>query len=379
MRFHVIALPFTKTNKAYDVCPFTAKVRKFCEMMTGLGHEVFHYGAEGSDVVCTEHVQVISDEEQRQFCGPFDPGALPAVDWAGNAPCWTLTNDRATDAVNRRKKPRDFLCLIAGPMNDSVVRRTGVLPVEYGIGYNTPYYPFRVYESYSHMHRVMGQECPDRDIEPQQYHCVIPNYYDPKDFPFQATKGDYFLYIGRLIRRKGIAIAVETCAALGARLILAGQGCKQVVGNRVECVDGGVYSGVEYVGCVLGEERARLYQNAKGVFVPTLYLEPFGGVAVEAQMCGTPVITTDFGAFPETVEHGRTGYRCRTFDHFLWAAKHIGELDPEYIHTRAVANWSMDRVRWMYQEYFTMLNDVFDAGWPTRRDDRRELDWLRKD
>ena len=378
MRFHVIALPYTKTNKSYDSCPFTAKIRKFCEMMISLGHEVFHYGAEGSEVICTEHVQVISDAEQQHFFGPFNPCALQEVDWTGTAPYWKLLNDRATDAINRRKKPHDFLCLIASRMNDPVVQVTGIMPVEYGIGYASPYCPFRVYESYAHMHHVMGQQCPDKDCDGHPYHCVIPNYYDPNDFPFQAEKGDYFLYLGRLIHRKGIGIAVETCAALGAKLVLAGPGCKEVEGDRVECVDGSVCKGVEYVGCVVGEERAKLYQNAKGVFVPTLYLEPFGGTAVEAQLCGTPVITTDFGVFPETVEHGRTGYRCRTFDHFIWAAKHVGELDPEYIHNRAVANWSMDRVRWMYQEYFTMLQDVFDAGWPTRHDDRAQLDWLRR-
>ena len=37
----------------------------------------------------------------------------------------------------------------------------------------------------------------------------------------------------------------------------------------------------------------------------------------------------------------------------------------------------MDRIRWMYQEYFTMLTDVFGQGWPTRHDDRTQLDWLR--
>ena len=38
-------------------------------------------------------------------------------------------------------------------------------------------------------------------------------------------------------------------------------------------------------------ERAELLRNAKAVLMPTYYLEPFGGVNVEAQLCGTPVIT----------------------------------------------------------------------------------------
>jgi glycosyltransferase involved in cell wall biosynthesis len=100
-------------------------------------------------------------------------------------------------------------------------------------------------------------------------------------------------------------------------------------------------------------------------------------VAIESQMAGTPPITTDFGAFPETVDHGRTGFRCHTLDQFVWAAKHVQDIDPWHIHQHAVANYSMDRVKWKYQEYFEMLSDLWIEGWNTIHSDRQDLDWLR--
>jgi len=47
--------------------------------------------------------------------------------------------------------------------------------------------------------------------------------------------------------------------------------------------------------------------------MPTYYLEPFGGVNVEAQLCGTPVLTTDWGAFPETVLHATDAVYLKNF------------------------------------------------------------------
>ena len=76
------------------------------------------------------------------------------------------------------------------------------------------------------------------------------------------------------------------------------------------------------------------------------------------------------------VEHGKTGFRCRTLDHFLFAARNVSKLDPEYIRQRTIANYSIDRVRFMYQEYFSMLADLWKAGWYEEHPERTELDWL---
>ena len=110
------------------------------------------------------------------------------------------------------------------------------------------------------------------DPDGKFYDVVIPNYLNPADYPFQpdGSQGDYYLYLGRLIKRKGIHIAVETCKRLGAKLKIAGQGCVKVEGNRIHCADGEVYEGdnLEYVGFATGEKRAQLYQQRDRHFCP---------------------------------------------------------------------------------------------------------------
>jgi glycosyltransferase involved in cell wall biosynthesis len=283
---------------------------------------------------------------------------------------WKLFNQRAAIEINKRKQSKDFICIIMGDLNLPLVEQVegGVAVVEYGIGYNGPLPRkpgrYRVYESYIHMHKLWGAEG-GRDPDGYFYDAVIPNYFDPTDYPLQVEKGDYYLYLGRLIKRKGIHVAVETCKRLGVKLKIGGQGCVKVEGNKIFAADGEVYEGdnLEYVGFASGQKRASLYQNAIATFVPTTYIEPFGGVAVESQMAGTPVLTTDFGAFAETVEHGRTGFRCHTLNEFIHGARAARELDAAYCHYRACKLYSMDNVRWQFQRYFNRLLDLWGEGW----------------
>jgi glycosyltransferase involved in cell wall biosynthesis len=86
-------------------------------------------------------------------------------------------------------------------------------------------------------------------------------------------------------------------------------------------------------------------------------------VAVESQLCGTPVITTDWGVFTETVQQGKTGFRCRTMNEITTAAENVKTLNRKYIRKHAMESWTLDVVKWKYQEYFDRLYDLWDKGW----------------
>lgn len=70
--------------------------------------------------------------------------------------------------------------------------------------------------------------------------------------------------------------------------------------------DLGIGDRVTFLGRLPVEELARLYNESELLVSPSLY-EGFGLPAAEAMACGTPVVATTAGAFPEVIADGETG------------------------------------------------------------------------
>lgn len=317
-------------------------------MMTARGHEIFLYAGTENEANCTELIPCIIRSEQTNL-GYKTPADYLKIDF-NNDPIWEIFVRRAIEEIKKRLQPKDIICIItSSPFQPIVDAFPENQVVEFGIGYSHTIAKYRVFESYAWMHYVYGKGNEDG----HDFDAVIPNYFEPEEFSLGTHDGGYYLFIGRLTEKKGYQIAIDVCKRLGKRLVVAGPGQPP--------------EGVEYVGVVGPEERARLMGGATAVFVPTQYVGPFEGVAVEAMLCGTPVITSDFGAFTEYVENGFNGYRCRSFQDYIDAVKKIeygGIMDERSIR-ESVERFLVGDIAKDYEAYFEKLLTLYGAGWYT--------------
>lgn len=381
-RFHLLGLPHVPTHPDAGLCAYTQKVVKMGTLLKKhLGHKVFAYVGEGSKLDCDEMVVVATNEDRIRAYGDYN-WYVDFFKFDANDHCYRTFNENAIREISKRGQPGDFILMPFGyghkPVYDEFHKE--MFCIESGIGYRGIFAQYRVFESYAWMQYMYGYTQQD---DGSWYDTVIPNYFDPADFPFCPDKEDYALYIGRLVRRKGVDIALQVTKELGMPLVIAGQGKLRNPSESMN-INNEDNPNVTFLGSVGPEVRKHLMGRAKFAFVPTYYIEPFGGVAVENQMCGTPVLTTDWGVFNETVLHGVTGFRCRTFDDFLYSADNIDKIDPKDCRDWATSNFSIERVSKMYQEYFEKLADIKvpstnedspNGGWYTRHPERLDLEW----
>jgi 2-polyprenyl-3-methyl-5-hydroxy-6-metoxy-1,4-benzoquinol methylase len=86
-------------------------------------------------------------------------------------------------------------------------------------------------------------------------------------------------------------------------------------------------------------------------------------MAVEAILCGTPVVSVNYGAMTETVVEGIMGYKCHTLQDWIDGINNAGSLDRCTIASIARNQWSLEACGRRYDKIFCQLNDLYRRGW----------------
>jgi glycosyltransferase involved in cell wall biosynthesis len=145
----------------------------------------------------------------------------------------------------------------------------------------------------------------------------------------RAGRDTRFLFVGRLIERKGLEVLLRAFAGFeGGELWIAGDGPL----DEAVCQAAARDPRIRLFGHVSGDDLGDLYGNVDALIVPSLY-EAWGLVVHEGLAYGLPVITTDqVGAADDLIDSGVNGYVVTA-----GSAQATGEA------MRAIATWTDDQ------------------------------------
>jgi glycosyltransferase involved in cell wall biosynthesis len=366
----LLALPHTITSSQFSHCAFTGKILRFSPMMRSVGYEVYHYGVETEESGATKNIHLLTKDEWERlriesyrFLHPkmtreeiidklSDDKSFVGDLGNWDTPLYKEFNRRLRIELikNYRSKSTDIVCITFGPSHEDALRNLDVVCIETGIGYPNSYKDFRIFESYAKMHASYEQFG-----QPFTNHWfVIPNYFDTNEFPLSLTPKKHRVgYFGRILPEKGCYIIGEIAKKFpDVEFVFCGQGEPESFITEPN---------MSYRPPIHGKERGVFLGSLCALIVPSKYNEPFGGVNVEAQLCGTPVITHDFGAFVETVEPFKTGIHCHSLADFCYGIQMAldEKFDREYIHRRAKEKYDMFNIAHKYDYVFKTILEIY--------------------
>ena len=355
MRIHLPTLFHTVPALDFSHCAFTSRCRNFGKAVIPYGHEVIEYSNEGSQALSTELVNILSAEEFAELKDLYaieQPNSVANID----STLYRRFTEKLISEMKGRVQPGDMIGHVFGIAYQQLAE---IFPeayhVELGIGYEQAWSSFRIYESYHWMSWHAGKEQRDGS----DYHWVCPMMYDMDEWEPTYTEGDYLLYFGRIIERKGIAIVKEIARHTNLKVLMVGDGNKELLEPFLSDAP----DNLEYRPPVTGKERSKLLGGARAMLMPTRFFEPFGNSGIEAQLCGTPLLASDFAAFSETMIHGYSGYRCHTLGDYLKAIELAPSLNRRAISSNAKAKYSIQNVGSQLDRIIRQVEMLGGKGW----------------
>ncbi len=193
-----------------------------------------------------------------------------------------------------------------------------------------------------HVHLVSISDAQRADNTEVPYLGTVHNGIDLRAYPYREAKDDFLVFIGRANPDKGPkeAITVARRAGLPLHMILKRSEPpeREYYEHEIEPLlasDVSVYENVPH------DLKVDLLGRARAMVFPIRWPEPFGLVMVEAMACGTPVVTTNWGAAPEVVDDGVTGFRRDGEDDLVEATATARALAPRACRQRVEDHFSV--------------------------------------
>jgi glycosyltransferase involved in cell wall biosynthesis len=183
---------------------------------------------------------------------------------------------------------------------------------------------------------------------------VIPFGIDGAKIPFRARpESDLAIIAGRISPEKGTHISLTAAKRAGLRSLLVGP-VYDAAYHREQVVPRLVATGATWIGPVTRRRLARLFGRAAVALVASRWDEPFGLVALEANLAGTPVAGFARGGLPEVVgASGGVLTEDETVRGLVQAISAAIELDREAVRRSAARRHSLelmvDRYRRLYR------------------------------
>lgn len=354
--FHVLGMSFTATSRKYIADAHTQNIFNMCKLLVLQGHTVYHYGNYGSDVPCTEHIEILNKSEMEALYGDDD------LKRAANGYFVKESQEinekfvqRAASQIGKRKEKDHFLLGVRDPHEEIARHHADMLFMHHSVGHVGWSPKTTVYASeFVRNFRLSKEHSRSGDSSMWKWSAVIPHFLAADEFEPCYDPEEYYLYMGRLAPEKGVQLAIDVCTRQGVKLFIAGQG--EIDKFRLS-------SNVEYSGFITDVKiRNNLLRKAKAVLTPTQTPEPFGMIVIEALMSGVPVISSDWGAFPEINQQGVTGYRCTAFSEYLAALRNIVKISRAQCRKVAEERFSEHRAGQLYQNYFERIYDMHVHG-----------------
>lgn len=175
------------------------------------------------------------------------------------------------------------------------------------------------------------------------------------------TDRPYFLFVGRLVKIKGVQTLIEAFRRYDdAELWIAGDGEYE---SELKAQAEGLEH-VRFLGRVEPADLRGLYRDAIALLVASLVYETFGFITLESLGQRTPVIARDLGAVAEVVRDTGGGLTFETEDELLEAMERLQD-DPELRERLGRRGYETYRERyseeWHVNAYFEALEEASEG------------------